>query len=231
MPFSYRHSLLRIGERLTPKALRAIKGVAKYLEVGYTMRQMGFPLQRVQHWVGNREELFDLVGREVGDRDVLYMEFGVYEGRATRYWSKLLRNPNTKLHGFDSFEGLPEDWHEVKKVMARGHFSTNGAIPVIDDPRVRFFKGWFEKSLADYQVPEHQVLVLNFDADLYSSTKTVFDRIAPYIVPGAYLYFDEFNCTQDELRAFREFRAASPFHFALRGATTALQNVLFQCVA
>jgi len=195
------------------------------------MRQMGYPLRSVEKWVDRREELFDLVGKDVADRAVLYMEFGVFEGHATRYWSKLLKNPRATLHGFDSFEGLPEDWHEVKTVMKRSHFSTGGAVPVVDDPRVRFFKGWFDQTLPGYTVPEHEVLVINFDADLYSSTKCVFDKMGPHIVPGAWLYFDEFGCVQDELRAFREFAAQCRYKFALRGSCRAMQKVLFQCVA
>lgn len=230
MASSLHNSLMRVGEHLNFRAIHAFKGVAKYLEVGYLMRQMGYPIGQIGMWAGQREELFDLIAREVGDRQVLYLEFGVYQGAATRYWSKLLKNPKSRLHGFDSFEGLPEDWHEVKEVLGRGHFSTNGHIPVIDDERVQFFKGWFDQTLAAYAVPEHEVLVVNFDADLYSSTKCVFDRLGPYIVPGTYLYFDEFNCILDEMRAFREFSGKSPHRFKLRGSTPSLQKVLFQCV-
>ena len=43
----------------------------------------------------------------------------------------------SKLHGFDSFLGLPHDWslegHEG------GYFSMGGRRLEVDDPRVRFF--------------------------------------------------------------------------------------------
>ena len=45
---------------------------------------------------------------EVQDQRVLYLEFGVFRGRTIRYWSRKLRHPETRLHGFDSFEGLPD---------------------------------------------------------------------------------------------------------------------------
>jgi len=231
MAVSVRHLLLAVGEHLNSRVVRGVKGCAKYLEFGFLMRQMGYPLDRVERWVDKREELFDLVASEIGSREVLYLEFGVYQGDATRYWSSLLKNPSSKLHGFDSFEGLPEDWHEVKRVMEKGYFSTGGSIPQIDDSRVQFFKGWFNETLAEYRVPEHEVLVVNFDADLYSSTQCVFQHLTPHIVPGTYLYFDEFNCIQDEFRAFREFSATSGRKFALRGATPSMQNVVFECVA
>lgn len=74
-----------------------------------------------------------------------------------RQWSKLLRNPASTLHGFDSFLGLPHDW--TLEGHERGYFSTEGQVPEIDDPRVRFFVGWFEETLPQYEWPEHEVLV------------------------------------------------------------------------
>jgi len=44
-----------------------------------------------------------------------------------------------------------------------------------------------------------------FDADLYSSTKLVLDYLGDTIVPGSYLYFDDFSHRNDEMRAFDEF--------------------------
>jgi hypothetical protein len=31
-------------------------------------------------------------------------------------------------------------------------------------PRVKFFKGWFEETLPGHSVPDHDVMVVNFDA-------------------------------------------------------------------
>ena len=39
-------------------------------------------------------------------------------------------------------------------------------MPVINDPRVKFFKGWFDQTLTTYSVLPHDVLVVNLDADL-----------------------------------------------------------------
>jgi len=71
------------------------------------MRAIGY---KTNQRFAKREELFDLVGKALANREVLYLELGVFEGDATRYWSELLLNPNSNLHGLDSFEGLPEDW-------------------------------------------------------------------------------------------------------------------------
>ena len=64
---------------------------------------------------------------------VLYLEFGVFEGASMRRWSTALKNPASLLHGFDSFEGLPEDF-DFK--YPKGHFDVGGSLPDIDDDRI-----------------------------------------------------------------------------------------------
>lgn len=226
MTFALRYWLTRVGGCLTPNQVHAVNATAKYLEIGQQLRK--FKIRVAGPTFNTREELFDLVGREVANQNVLYLEFGVYQGAAIRYWSKVLKNPASMLHGFDSFEGLPEAWTSA---AVRGHFSTRGTVPTVDDPRVKFFKGWFDQTLPAYEVPDHEVLVLYFDADLYSSTKCALDRMSTYIVPGTYLFFDEFSDLQHEFRAFVEFCSSSNCRFVVRAATKSMQCVLFQCVA
>jgi hypothetical protein len=153
----------------------------------------------------------------------------VARGSSIRQWSELLRNPRSSLHGFDSFLGLPHDWslegHE------RGYFSTNGRPPEIDDPRVQFFVGWFEETLPSYQWPEHEVLVVLMDADLYSSTSTVLEYVKQRLLPGSYLYFDQFHHRCDELRAFAELLDENSFSFELVASSRDLSNVAFRRVA
>jgi hypothetical protein len=177
------------------------------------------------HRVQNREQLFDLVGRQISDREVLYLEFGVWRGDVTRYWSKLLRNPGSRLHGFDTFEGLPEAWADI---YPRGFFSTGGQLPQIDDPRVQFFKGRFEDTLPHYKCPPHETLVMIMDADLYSATAFVLNTLTGAIVPGTYIYFDEFMNRFDEMRAFNELLETTGWKFSLVGATRSLDRVMFQ---
>jgi len=230
MKFAFRYWLTRLGAVLGKNQIGNLKGLLRYLELGMLLDSMGYPVQPIRRSAPSREALYDIIAQEVGAKGVLYQEFGVFEGEATKYWAKLLINPNAILHGFDSFEGLPEAWIESKRVTEKGYFSTGGTVPVIDDPRVCFFKGWFDQTLVTYEVPPHEVLVINFDADLYSSTKCVFDKMGPYVVPGTWLYFDEFNDPQHELRAFMEFISASPYRFELRGATALLRQAIFKCV-
>jgi Macrocin-O-methyltransferase (TylF) len=218
----YKYLLTRFGAHLSPRAIYNLNASINCLEVGRWMRAKGYDVcQRLSR----REELFDLIARQVSDRVVLYLEFGVFRGEATRYWSKILSNAKSKLHGFDSFEGLPENWLPD---LPKGHFATE--IPRVDDTRVEFFKGWFADTLPAYKCPPHEVLVINLDADLYSSTICVLKALQKYIVPGTYLYFDEFNQRDHELRAFDEFIKETGMKFSLVGATRDLQRIVFRRV-
>lgn len=215
-------ALTRAGAACSLSTLLKLNSVLNYLWVGHWMKARGV---RVLQRVDSREQVFRIAAEEIRDREVLYLEFGVYRGRSMRIWSGLLRNPKSKLQGFDSFEGLPESWDLSAE---KGHFAMNGAIPVIDDPRVSFFKGWYSETLPRHVLPTHEQLFVNFDADLYSSTKTVLDFLKPHISVGTYLYFDEFQAREHESKAFDEFLSETGWTFRAVAASRGLTNVLFQ---
>jgi hypothetical protein len=122
---------------------------------------------------------------------------------------------------------LPEEWANHRQGQI---FNAGGEIPVIDDPRVQFFKGWFDQVLPNYVVPEHDVLVLIMDADLYSSTACVLRYLRPYIVPGTLIYFDELNHVEHEPKAFAEFMRESGLSFRPVCADRTLTYASFECV-
>jgi len=95
--------------------------------------------------------------------------------------------------------------------------------------RVQFFKGWFDNILPTYVLPAHEQLIINIDADLYSSTLFVLRHLRPYIKPGTFIYFDEFNEVSHEPRAFEEFLAESGLKFQVFSASKTLTFVCFQC--
>jgi hypothetical protein len=215
-----KYALTRVGELCDERVVHNINAAANYIEVGRWMRARGFEPQRLR----SREELFARAAAEIADRKVLYLEFGVFQGASMREWSRLLRHPQAMLHGFDSFEGLPQDWNAFN---AQGMFRTDG-VPQIDDPRVHFHRGWFNQTLPSFQIPPHESLVINVDADLYSSTCTVLDALVLQMRPGTYIYFDEFSDRQHELRAFDEFLKRTGFAFSVVGATRELSHVMFR---
>jgi len=220
--------LTHVGSRIPRAAVRQSQAVANYLTRGMWMREHGFqPTRRVRE----RRDIFDSVADKLRDRRVLYLEFGVFHGSAIRYWSQALRHPEARLHGFDSFEGLPEDFDVLHGPNRKGFFSTLGQVPKVDDPRVSFFKGWFEETLPAYEPPEHDTLLVTLDADLYSSTICVLRHLRSSIRPGTYLYFDDLCRLEHEPKAFHEFMSDSGRRFELVCADHSLNRAMFQCVA
>jgi hypothetical protein len=212
---------MALGARVPAHLISKASTLAGWLEMGRWMQEQScYPLQTLR----DRYAIFDLIASEVVNRRVLYLEFGVYQGESMRYWSNLLKNPESILHGFDSFEGLPERWGDAPK----GYFSKSGQIPKIHDKRVEFFKGWFKNTLLEYRLPAHDVLVLNMDADLYSSTKFVLDRLAGSLAVGDWLYFDEFSGWQHEFRAFREFVEETRMRFEAIAGSNHLAKIAFR---
>lgn len=134
------------------------------------------------------------------------LEFGVGSGNTTKIIREIFGD-KFSFFGFDSFEGLPEDW--TGTVHSKGAFSTDGVIPDIED--VKFFKGWFEDTIPKYLKEADIIALLHVDCDLYSSTKTIFNALHPYIKTGTLIAFDEwcynFNpeCDDHEQKAFYEY--------------------------
>jgi len=215
--------LARLGRFCSERFVYNLNGIFNYLYVGWWLHAHGF---RPSVTLASREAIFRRMATDIGDRVVLYLEFGVASGASMRQWSQLLRNPRSCLHGFDSFLGLPHDWS--LEGHPRGYFDRGGRPPQVDDPRVRFVVGWFNETLPSYEWPAHEVLVLMLDADLYTSTAFVLDHVKDKLVPGSYLYFDQFHHRCDELRAFTELLDETSLRFELVAASADLTNLAFR---
>jgi len=191
-----RRALLRLGGHASDKQLANLRSALSYLEIG---RWLDGDRPRL---VSDEFALFEIACQCVRGHRPLYLEFGVYQGRSMRWWAQHLTQSEAHLVGFDSFEGLPEDW---RPGLPAGHFRTGGP-PSIDDPRVTFEVGWFEKTLPQFTFPDHDQLIVNVDCDLYSSAAEVLGGIEPHLRRGSLIYFDEFPDRDHELRAFNELR-------------------------
>lgn len=138
-------------------------------------------------------------------RPGLVLEFGVRRGTSLRHIAAAAGQP---VHGFDSFEGLPEGWGNEPA----GTFSTGLDLPAMPDT-VTLHPGWFDQTLPAFLAAQAgPVRFVNVDCDIYSSTVTVLAGLAPHIGPGTVLVFDEFignrTWAEHEFKAFHEFAAA-----------------------
>jgi hypothetical protein len=133
----------------------------------------------------------------------LVLEFGVASGRTINQIARaVFPEP---VFGFDSFNGLPEDWNADHR---RGKFAQ--AVPSVQ-PNVELIVGLFAKTLPQFlkERSDQQVSLLHIDCDLYSSTKVIFEELSSRIVPGTVIIFDEYfnypGWQQHEFKAFQEF--------------------------
>ena len=135
----------------------------------------------------------------------LTLECGVYFGRSL---GLIAERTDGAVHGFDSFEGLPEAWSAAE---GPGAYSTGGRMPEVA-ANVTLHAGWFQDTLPPF-LAQHAgpVRLLHVDCDLYSSTRTVLDALTDRLVPGSVVVFDDMlaypGFEQHELRAFEEFVA------------------------
>lgn len=158
-----------------------------------------------------RTAMYDHVHAQlVGDAAIDYLEFGVFQGDSIRHWSSLNKNPESRFYGFDSFEGLPEDWKRFDGQMVKAHFDVDGVLPDIDDDRVSFVPGWFQHTVDTFLEkfePQGQ-LVVHVDSDLYSSALYVLTRLDALLVPGTIVVFDEFSSVLNEFQALDNYCSA-----------------------
>jgi hypothetical protein len=138
-----------------------------------------------------------------------YLEFGVWKGESISQ-SPLGQNSilneysESRFFGFDTFEGLPEDWNVLRR---QGAFSSDGRVPNSGDQRVRFVRGLFQNSLRPFlkEFAAQNRLVVHVDSDLYSSALFALSSLDVLLVPGSILIFDEFYDLQNEFAAWWDY--------------------------
>lgn len=133
------------------------------------------------------------------------LEFGVYKGITINHMAEAA--PERQFFGFDSFEGLPEEWAGSRS--SEINFNRGGKPPRVRS-NVTLIKGWFNETLPPFLTSNTgPIAFLHIDCDLYSSTKTVLDLVAGRLAPGCVIVFDEFfnykGYEQHEYKAFFEW--------------------------
>ena len=162
------------------------------------------PLRNYQ----NRYNMYEFVAEHFNlkKNKIIYLEFGVASAASFKWWLDRNNNRDSFFAGFDTFEGLPEDW---------GGFFEKGSmsfqIPHISDQRVSFRKGLFQNTLPGFLHQQSSLLgdktykrVIHLDADLYSSTAFTLSQLYPYLEKGDIIIFDEFNVALHEFKAYYE---------------------------
>ena len=144
----------------------------------------------------------------------LVCEFGVASGLSVNF---IAEHTERTVYGFDSFDGLPEDW---RPGYSKGAFARS-RLPHVR-PNVELVKGLFHETLPSFLAAHPQrVSFLHVDCDLYSSTVTVLSALRGRIQPGCVIVFDEYlnfpGWEDGEHKAFAEFVAAEGLSFEYLG--------------
>jgi O-methyltransferase len=212
----------RIGLALSP-----LKGMARFignfsdLSIWINKHNKAVPFNdfyKPKRTYTDREKLYKYVAEQnnLQNNPVQYYEFGVASGTSFKWWLKENTNPASVFYGFDTFEGLPEDWHYFKK----GDMSHS--IPALNDERASFIKGLFQdtflKFLKTNPPAGTSTKILHMDADLYSSTLFVLTAITPYLNDGDIIFFDEFNVANHEFAAWNDYVRSYYVQYEVLGA-------------
>jgi len=140
----------------------------------------------------------------LNDISICYLEFGVAHGGSIKWWLQNCTNPSSSFYGFDTFEGLPEDWG----LFSKGDMLS--AIPEVNDSRATFIKGIFQDTLNGFLSEYGPTIkdkrkVIHMDADLFTATLFALSQLYPYLRKGDIIMFDEFNVYNHEFKAFMLF--------------------------
>lgn len=155
------------------------------------------------------------------------LEFGVFSG--TTLTMIAAARAGGGVYGFDSFEGLPENW---RVGFRAGAFDVD-VLP--DVPGAELVVGLFEDTLPGF-LAEHPgaVDLVHLDADLYSSTAGVLAHVGPRLRRGSVLVFDEYfnypGWEDHEARAWQEYAAAHAVGFRYEAYTHDNEQVVVRLV-
>ncbi len=157
-----------------------------------------------------------------------YLEFGVASGKSFDWFMTQNSHAESRFYGFDTFDGLPEDWGPFKK----GAFSNDNKMPLIKDYRGKFIKGLFQQTLPAFltELDNSRRNVLMMDADLWSATLYVLTSLAPFVKKGDIIFFDEFVVPTHEFKAFLDFTHSYYLNLQLVAAANNYYFVAFKVV-
>ena len=198
-----------IKAKIMISALQGFKGNFNEFDTLNASSESIDPLTRSIKWIFslpklpkiffNRWNFYDAVVA-LAEKPRPFYEFGVWNGISFQY----LINSLKKGFGFDTFTGLPESWENLPK----GAYSSFGSVPKILGGE--FIVGNFENTLPKFFSKKRPLAsIINFDADLYSSTLCALNYSYNVIDKKTILVFDEFimnkNWEKDEYKALNEF--------------------------
>ena len=169
-----------------------------------------------------RKPLIDLCMKREREAGLggLVMEFGVSAGGSIKLIARHL--PQREVHGFDSFEGLKEDWTGTHEQT--GRYTVQGKLPSVP-ANVKLHKGWFDATVPGFLASHAGPLsFMNVDCDTYESSSYVLKQMASRFRVGTVILFDEYynypNWREHEFKAWQEIVAERRLDYRYVGFST-----------
>lgn len=135
-----------------------------------------------------------------------FVEVGVYKGGSAVHLAAVAREQARRLFLFDTFEGMPFQLPGVDDHKVGDFGDTSLADVQATIPDAHFRVGVFPETLTDDVGP---IALAHVDCDQYRSVKDCCERLAPRMVEGGVMIFDDPGCLDSATRAVRE---AFPAH-------------------
>lgn len=178
----------------------------------------------------NRREMHQATMARIPEGGML-LEFGVHKGLSTTYFANALfkAGDERRIYGFDSFEGLSEDWTGYTGVQQLA-FNRKGILPKVP-ANVTLIKGWIEDTLPVFlQTNPGGISFIHIDTDTYSPAATILQACNSRLVSGTLILFDELigypNWQNHEFKALNENLEASRFEYVAFSNNQVLVKIL-----
>ncbi len=189
-----------------------------------------FSLPNLPELYFNKFYFFDAVIKKSITSKPFY-EFGVWRASSFKYLIKVFK----KGYGFDTFTGLPEDWlsKNISVTKKAGTYTSDGNVPKIKGGK--FIVGKFEDTLPIFFSESHPIAsVINFDADLYSSTICALNFSKSVMDKDTILIFDELimneSWEQDEFKALNEFCSINHYSYEVIAVSFSTKQVAVKLI-
>ena len=164
-----------------------------------------------------REDLWTFCIERIPTENLI-LEFGVHEGGSINFLARLLKakSDQRKLFGFDSFEGLEEEWYGES--LGKGFFNLGGRLPKVS-PAVQLIPGWIQNTLGPFlaEHPDDKIAFIHIDTDTYTPAKLILSTCKPRLLKGSVIVFDELygypNWKNHEYKALNEVFSESEYEF------------------
>jgi hypothetical protein len=136
----------------------------------------------------DRFDVLSIVAQETQNLQGNAMEFGVFQGVTLKHIARAI-SPGRQVIGFDTFEGLPDDWGCL---LEKGTFATE--VPsLIDYPNASLQIGRIEETLPNFLKKERKpVSLLHIDCPYYEINMFILEHILPFMPSQSIIVFDEF---------------------------------------